>query len=240
MLPLLYHSVRLTTSKQLSKFLVTHDIPNNPIETRFSLVQNLYIGVTPSEQGDLAYGSTAWPLTILCRLLWLCRSLKKLIILNLDQNRWHTFVHAIPASLEYLTLGPVHGPFRPQDLKQLPALKTFTSVLTYMRDDEVQDIVCYPSMRVLRRILDGSSMAPHWAVEQVGCISKSPALERLEIVIFGRPAYTSAAAAVARDGLKEVTKDPRVVIPEDYRSWLDIVYVEFQDYRLAYLVSLET
>lgn len=144
-------------------------------------------------------------------------------------------MHAIPASLEYLTLGPVHGPFRPQDLKQLPALKTFTSVLTYMRDDEVQDIVCYPSMRVLRRILDGSSMAPHWAVEQVGCISKSPALERLEIVIFGRPAYTSAAAEVARDGLKEVTKDPRVVIPEDCRGWLDIVFVEFQDYRLAYL-----
>ncbi|KAF8903290.1 hypothetical protein CPB84DRAFT_1774434 [Gymnopilus junonius] len=239
MLPLLYFSVQLTTSAQLSKFLSTHDIPNDLLESRFALVRNLYIGEAPSEQGDLAYGSTTWPLTILCRLLWLCRSVKKLTILNLDQTKWYMFTHAMPASLEYLTLGPVHGSFRPQALKQLPTLKAFTSVLTYMRDDEVQDIVCYPSMRVLRRILDGSSMAPHWAVEQVGCISKSPALERLEIVIFGRPAYTSVAASVVRDELKVVTKDPRVMISEDCRSWLDIVYAEFEEYWMEYLASMQ-
>ncbi|PPQ86615.1 hypothetical protein CVT25_006799 [Psilocybe cyanescens] len=242
MLPFLYHSVKFTTAGQLSKFLSSHDLPDDlmesslsPPSSRLDLIQNIHIGETPSEKGNLEYGSTNWPLTVLTRLLWLTRSLKRLTILNLDQNKWRTFEHAVPASLEYLALGPIHGPFRPQDLKQKPPLKMFTSVLTYMRDDEVQDAVCYPTMRRVRRMLESSSMAPHWAIEQVGCVSKSPALERMEIVLLGREQYTEIAAAVMKEQAKIVSRDPRVAIVEDNRSWVKIIYQEWDDYRLQFL-----
>ncbi|KDR80300.1 hypothetical protein GALMADRAFT_265460 [Galerina marginata CBS 339.88] len=238
MLPLLYHSIKFTKSTQLSKFLVDHDIPNDLMESRFSLIQNLYIGETPSEAGDLAYGSTNWPLTILTRLLWLCISLKRLVILNLDQNKWHTVEHAVPSSIEYLTLGPSHGPFLPQNLKKRPLLKHFTSISTHMRDDEVQDIVCYPSMQTLVRISEGSSRAASLAAEQARCVSKSQTLERLDIVVCGWSLGTELAVVAARQMLNEVIDDSRISILMDRRAWTSVVYDQYEDWRLAYITSL--
>ncbi|KAF8155830.1 hypothetical protein B0H34DRAFT_850794 [Crassisporium funariophilum] len=228
--PLLYHSIEFTTSSQLSKFVSTHDIPNDPIETRFSLVRNMFIGRTPTNQGDLRYSSSNWPLTVVCRLLWLCTSLKHLTLLDLDQNVWQLLEHSIPGSLEYLTLGPIHGPFRAQNLRQKPSLRHFTSAQTYMRDDEVLDIVCYPSLRTFRRISFGNSMAQLWAVDQVACVSKTQTLDKLEIVICGEPQITSPAWIVAQRNLEEMTDDARIVIRQDVRDWIRIVYEEHQEY----------
>lgn len=234
LLPLLYHSIEFITSDQISKFLRGHDIPDGPLNSPLSLIKNIYIGGTPTNPGDLTYGSTNWPLTTLSRLLWLSHSLERLTILNLDQNQWHKFNHTIPPSLEYLTIGPVHGTFRPQDIKQQSALKHFTSISTYMRDDEVQDIVCYPSMRTFRRILETSSMAPQWAIEQVGCISKSENLDRMEILLFGRQDYTALVSEIVQEQLKKITDDPRVVIETDRRKWDAIVYSEYEDCKFAF------
>lgn len=208
------------------------------METRFRFIQEMYIGPTPSEPGDLQYSSTNWPVTVISRILWLSTSLKNLTILNLDQNKWHTLEHVIPSSLQNLTLGPVHGAFRVQNLKQRPPLVQFTSVLTYMRDDEVRDIVCYPSLRKLRRILDAMSMGPQWAVAQVACISKARTLEGLEIVICGKPECTTPARVLAREYLDQLTDDERVVVREDGRDWLSIVFDDYEERRVDFVGEL--
>ena len=237
-LPLLYHSVKFTKADQLSKFLSSHDIPNDHMETRFRLIQDMYIGPTPSDPGDLQYSSTNWPVTVISRILWLSTSLQNLTILDLDQFKWHTLEHVIPSSLRNLTLGPVHGTFRVQNLKQRPQLVQFTSVLTYMRDDEVRDIVCYPSLHKLRRILDATSMGPQWAVAQVACISKARTLEALELVICGKPECTTPARVLAMGYLNQLTDDERVVVWEDKRDWLGIVFEDYDKYRVDFVGEL--
>ncbi|KAF8966556.1 hypothetical protein BDZ97DRAFT_1806816, partial [Flammula alnicola] len=226
---LLYHSIEFTRSAQLSKFLFSHDIPNDPMESRFGLIQSLYIGRTPHTYGDLGYGSF-WPLTVICRILWLSTSLKHLTILDLDQNSWRTLDYAIPSSLQYLSL----------DLERKPQLRQFTSTLTYMRDDEVRDVVCYPSMRTFRRIVhsESSNVGPRHAISQVGCISRSKTLEKLEIVICRNPGGTEVMTQpefVALDQeVKEITDDPRVMIREDaHREFLSILHDEYEGFRVA-------
>ncbi|KAF9555256.1 hypothetical protein CPC08DRAFT_712174 [Agrocybe pediades] len=234
LVPILYHSIEFTTSDQISKFLHSLDTDAGPLDSPFPFVRNLYIGETPSNVGDLSYASTNWPVTTLSRLLWMSRSLERLTIVNLDQNEWHKLDHTIPSSVEYLTMGPVHGSFRPQDMKQKLSLKHFTSISTYMRDDEIQDIICYPSMRTFRRILEASTMAPQWAVEQVGCISQSEHLDNMEILLFGRHEYTVLVAEVIQEQLKSITQDPRAIITRDGRTWNAIVYGEYQRSKFAF------
>jgi hypothetical protein len=208
------------------------------METRFRLIQDMYIGPTPSDLGDLQYSSADWPMTVISRILWLSASLKNLTILDLDQNKWHTLEHVIPSSLQNLTLGPVHGAFRVQNLKHRPRLVKFTSVLTYMRDDEVRDIVCYPSLRKLRRILDATSMGPQWAVAQAACISGARTLEALEIVICGEPECTTPARVLAREHLDQLTDSERVVIREDRRDWLGIAFDDYEECRVEFVGEL--
>ncbi|KAF9475712.1 hypothetical protein BDN70DRAFT_883420 [Pholiota conissans] len=236
LIPVLYHSISFTKSRQLSKFLSGHDIPNDPLESRFSLIQNLYIGHTPHTAGNLLYGSSSWPLTIVSRILWLSTSLKRLTILNLDQNKWRLFEHVIPASLEHLTLGPVHGPFHPQDLTRRPRLKTFTSAATYMRDDEVRDVVCFPSMRVFRRMMPPLTMISFYAVNQVKCVEEARTLESLQIMLTGFSTPQKNDRKILDDFLLEVTKDPRVVVIERREEYVSVVWGEFEECRVNFIV----
>lgn len=195
------------------------------MEERFRLIRNMHIGRTPSTLRDLTHTSANWPLTVIGRILWLTTSLESLTLLELDQNVWYRFEHAISASLRYLALGPIHGPFHPQDLKKRPKLETFVSVLTYMRDDEVRDVVCFPSLKRFSRLLDAPSSAYltdpslSFAVDQAKCVSQSTNLERLEIVLCGCLPFIRQA--------KEATDDPRVLVMGDARNWLNVIYDEY-------------
>ena len=239
-LPLLYHSVKFTKADQLSKFLSSHDIPNDHMQTRFRLIQDMYIGPTPSCPGRLQYPPTDWPVTVISRILWLSTSLRNLTILKLDEFKWHNLEHVIPSSLQNLTLGPVHGTICLQNLEQRPRLVQFTSVLTYMRDDEVRDMVCYPSLRKLRRILEAMNMGPQWAVAQVACISKARTLEGMEIVICGNPGFAARARVLARKRLDKLPHDERVVVREDEcgRGWLGIVFDDYEECRVEFVGEL--
>lgn len=102
----------------------------------------------------------------------------------------------------------------------------------------MQDIVCHPSLRKLRRIVDAMSMGPQWAVAQVACISKAQTLEGLEIVICGKPGCTTPARVLARKNLDQLTDDERIVIREDYRGWLGIVFDDYEGCRVDFISEL--
>ena len=125
-----------------------------------------------------------------------------------------------------------------QNLRQRPQLVQFTSVSTYMRDDEVRDIVCYPSLRKLRRILQAMSMGPAWAFVQLACISKTRTLEALELVICGKPERTTPVRVLARGYLDQLVDDERVVVWEDKRDWLAIVFDDYEKYRVDFVGKL--
>lgn len=197
----------------------------------------MYIGRTHNDWGDLVHGSTDWPITVVSRILWLSTALTHLTLVGLDQNKWHLLEHAVPASLECLSLGPVHGPFRPQALARRPRLCAFTSAATYMRDDEVRDTVCWPAMRVVRRLYEPVGITARYAAEQVGCVTRTATLERLEIVVYGgaRTAVTEAAAAL-RKKAEAITQDKRVVVSEDAReTFVHIFCDEWKECRLGFV-----
>jgi hypothetical protein len=107
-----------------------------------------------------------------------------------------------------------------------------------MRDDEVWDTVCYPSLRKLRRILDATSMGPAWALAQVACISKTRTLEALELVICGKPECTTPVRVLAREYLDQLIDDERVVVWEDKRDWLGIVSDDYEKCRVDFVGKL--
>ncbi len=154
---------------------------------------------TLNDCGDLVHGSTDWPLTIISRILWLSTALTHLTIVGLDQNKWHLLEHAVPASLECLSLGPVHGPFRPQALTRRPRLRSFTSAATYMRDDEVLDHgVLADDARCSQAVRGCGHHGRDNAAEQVGCVAWTDTLERLEVVVYG------GERAVVHRGLPQI------------------------------------
>lgn len=233
LLPLLYHSISFTTASHLSTFVSAHDIPDEGMSSRFLLIRNIYIGKTPDEPGDLEYASAVWPLAIVCRLLWKCKKLEHLTLLHLEQNKWGKMEDAIPATLKTLVLGPIHGPFRASNLPQHPHLEHFTSSQTFMGDDEVVDLVLYPSLKIFSRITDANSMGPLWAVDQVPCMSKTIMLEEMEIVISGPPEYSAPALSLCTMKLNEMTNDPRIKLHQDRRHWLQIIFDGFLEYRTS-------
>ena len=230
LLPLLYHSISFTTASHLSTFVSAHDIPERRMSSRFHLIRNIYIGRNPDEPGDLG-ASTVWPLAIVCRLLWECKKLEHLTILTLSFGEQNKMAHAIPATLKTLVLG--NGPFLASNLTQRPQLEHFTSCYSVMRDDEVVDLVLYPSMKIFRRITDANSMGPFLAVSQVSCISKTITLEEMEIVISGPTSYSALALSLCKRKLDEMISDPRIKLRNDLRHWLQIVFDEFLEYRTS-------
>lgn len=191
-LPVLYHSVVLRTALQITQFYATHNSLDNLLMDRLLLVHNLWFGNTHNPvAGDLSYGSTSWPITVIHRILWSCTNLRSLVIVNLDQNAWHRLENVIPGSLEKLAMGPIHGPFHINNLKQRPHLRSFTSIMSYMRDDEVRDVVLYPHIRQFRRIVDSDRMSVALnrppPIVQLGWVAESDTLQKMEIIVCGPP-----------------------------------------------------
>ena len=198
------------------------------MNSRFHLIRNIYIGRPRDEPGDREDTSTVWPLTIVCRLLWECKKLEHLTLLYLNRHKWVEVEHAIPATLKTLVLGPIHGPFRASNLPQRPQLEHFTSSHTFMRDDEVADLVLYPLMKIFRRITTLTNMGRLLAVGQV---PRTMTLEEIEIVVSGPTEYSTLATSYSKRKLDEKTSDPRIKVRHDLRHWLQMVFDEFLEYR---------
>ncbi|TFK38068.1 hypothetical protein BDQ12DRAFT_631228 [Crucibulum laeve] len=241
LIPVFYHSTTFPTAAKLSAFISTHNVLEERLRSRFLLVENVYIGHTPSIRGDLDYTSTVWPITAIGQLFWLCRHIKRLTLLYLNARKWPKIAHTIPSTLESLAIGPIHGHFTPQSLCQQPPLRHFTSIHTPMSDAEVLDTATYPTMRRFRRIFDPNGMDAMLALDQIDLLKDSTSLEQSEIVICGSEEATNAAYVLAKMKLMEMGLEGNkwVVIDPEFRvSWIRLLYNEFQNYRKEYILQV--
>jgi hypothetical protein len=227
-LPIMYHSITFASAAQLNAFYASHNGLDDATANRVLLIQQIWIGNTPITHDDLQYGSTAWPITAIHRILWTCTNLRALYIIGLDQNQWYRLENAIPASLDHLAMGPVHGPFFIKNLTRRPRISYFTSIQSFMRDDEVQEVVIFPHMRLFRRIADlNSRNMLTFALEQASCISKSETLAEMQLLICGGGQHDEPVLELKARVL-EFTDDKRVVVrscPD--KSWIDFLRSEF-------------
>ncbi|KAJ2916541.1 hypothetical protein MD484_g3849, partial [Candolleomyces efflorescens] len=245
LLPLVYHSLLFTSSHKLVKFHAAHDVPEERMRERLKLVRNLWIGAVSSNpkrrlDGDLTYPRPL-PVTVITRLVLMCESLERLTLLNVDQNDWGEVEAAIPANLRSLSMGPIHGPFR---IAKGSQLQQFTSINSFMRDDEVRGLVMHQTMNSFRRLseaIDSDTLAKY-AAEQVECVSDSATLKEYNIAICLRPGSLFDAHPLidqVENELRKASLDSRAfvsTIPDRY--WSDVVHDEYLSVRLAMFGAL--
>ncbi|KAF8068786.1 hypothetical protein FPV67DRAFT_1489718 [Lyophyllum atratum] len=233
-LPVLYRFVTFWQADQISKFYALHNAEE--LLGRLQYIQHLWIGSTPRCSGDLEYGSTSWPITILDRILNASTNLRSLYIINLSQNQWYRLEDAIPECVETLAMGPVHGPVLINHMKHKPRIRYFTSAQTFMRDDEIQDLVLSPHLRIFRRVMTPSRAWNFSFLDQVACVSKSDALKEMQLVFCGRLTPPIPELEVH---LKTTTSDSRVVVSRSqYDNWMEVLHSDFQAGEEAYLASI--
>ena len=217
----------LWSGNQISTFWAIHNTLDDRIQSRLLLIQNLWIGDTPDSEGNLTYGSTFWPLPIITRILWSCTRLRSLYLANLDQNDWIRLEKAIPASVENMAMGAVHGPLHIKDLTRKPRIRRFTSAQSFMRDDEVRDVILSPHMKKFRVLFSAQRASQMQTLEQVGCISESKTIEEIEFLFFG-PTPSPSFLQELRMRLRSITTDRRVKIqPSPIADWMELLYSEF-------------
>ncbi|KDQ32042.1 hypothetical protein PLEOSDRAFT_1100554 [Pleurotus ostreatus PC15] len=221
MTPLLYHSVHLTKARHIRNIY-------EAFHHSASLIQHLWIGpVDGTYNAELDYGSPSWPVVVVHDLLALCSNLRSLTIINLSQNLFYQLADVIPASIESLSMGPIHGPLILGHLMQRPRIRNFTSGQSYMRDDEVQDIILSPYLRRFRRIGLGSAYSS--AVAQSECVSVSRTLEEMQIVLCGQDRGSEVLERIMETTLRSYTDDKRVsVTPNPLHDWISVLFEEFQ------------
>lgn len=235
-LPVLYHSLRFTFAQDIINFVAKHDVPDERIHIRFLLIRNLYVGRTPAENGDLLYGSHRWPFKALKRLLSLCSELRSLTILSVEEKVWPQFEPLLPPHLDKMTLGPMHGSIDSHLLNLSPPITYFTSAYTCLSDDELEDIVMWPTMKKVRKFCEANSMGPIWAINQAPVATKSPHLKEYEVVICGPPDYTEPACGFAKQSLRDMGVDSRVVLHDAPNgSWVSLIHQEFIDCRKCFI-----
>ncbi|KXN89359.1 hypothetical protein AN958_05857 [Leucoagaricus sp. SymC.cos] len=203
---------------------------------RFQLIQNLYIGRTPDETGDLLYGSRRWPIPLLQRFISLCTELRSLTVLYIDQRVWPRFQPLLPPRLEDVTLGPMHGTLNAHNLTQTPPIRYLTSAYTCLSDDEIEDVFTYPSITKVRKFCEANSMGPAWAVNQASIVTKSKNLQEYEIIICGAPDHTRPICLFAEQTLLQMGVGSRTVVRQALSgAWVSVIFSEFLDYRRRFI-----
>lgn len=213
LLPLHYHSITFCKIYQIEAFYRIHDVPEERLYQRFELVHSVFLGRRAGRDSDLRYNREDWPVTILYQLLRRWKNLENIILVLFPLGQWAKLEHAIPASLKSLAMGPVHGPFRVSDLTQKPQLESFTSIGTFMRDEEVADILTCPSMKIFRRISPADGLAPaQFSASQLPKrhIFPSDSFQKLEYVVVGRGPILHEIVDIVKKELRGVTDDPRL------------------------------
>ncbi|KAF5381389.1 hypothetical protein D9615_008324 [Tricholomella constricta] len=233
--PLLYRSVTFWHAGQISKFYALHNVEEGQ-HVHFRHIQHLWIGSTPSHHRDLDYASSSWPITILDRIFNACSNLRSLYIIDIDQNQWYRLEDAIPGQLETLAMAPVHGAVRINEMKNKPRLRHFTTAHTFMRDNEIQDLVLSPHLETFRRLVASMQSQEVWGMDQTACVSEFKTLKEMQLVFYGTPA-TKLCEQEAK--LRDITDDPRVVLSlSKAETWRELLYSEFQAEAEAHLSGL--
>ena len=202
-LPILYETIVLTSSSKIERFAYSH------METPFDIVvdqlpilhvRKMWFGPTSNfEENDLDYSSREWPITLMHQILTRCTFLCSLAFINVGQAQLYRLTSVIPKSVSALALGPVHGEVDYRHLPCGPNLRTFTSMDTFMLDNEVCELVLSRTIRTIRRIYTyPNEHRVALAFDQLECVSRATVLERLEIVCYG------ATEEVAKECLESV------------------------------------
>jgi len=134
----------------------------------------------------------------------------------------------------------MHGPLDARRLLTHPPVKYFTSVHTYLSEEEIENLVMYPTMEKVRKLCQANSMAPLWAVTQAAGVLRPEHIKAYEIVICGCPEYNDPAYVFAKRRMEEIglDKDPRVTLHQDLGgSWVELVYREFVECRRNFINS---
>ncbi|KAH9851298.1 hypothetical protein C2E23DRAFT_886747 [Lenzites betulinus] len=242
-LPILYEDVTLATSAAIERFAASLTLaPKSDAASvegapsPASCVRRLWIGpVSTDAEGDLSYDPFAWPIPHVHAILTRCTSLRALALMNLHQRTWPRLALAVPAGVEVLWLGPVHGRVDWRYLPCAPRTREFLTLDTYVTEAELRQIVAAPSMRRVCRFFSDS--CGYGIVHQAGCVEDAqPALERLEIVCCDRTRVEAAAGlklALRRRGYEPI---PRVVfVPRSnrYQGRYDPLAILFDDWMDA-------
>ncbi|KII87899.1 hypothetical protein PLICRDRAFT_42417 [Plicaturopsis crispa FD-325 SS-3] len=231
--PTLYTSVTLSNVGLILNFFNAVGNPEGhprPCPSPAALVQRLWIGHTwYAGQGSLCYSALGWPITIIHQILVMCSNLRALTIINLDQNDWRRLEDILPPSLESLQLGPIHGPLILKNLSRGIRLRSLTSANTYLRDEEVRDIVLSSDMRKFRRI-HTTTIGIGYCFDQLPCVTQADALEEMQILFCcSDENFEDVHELIEKHA--EILKDPRIVVKHEskYRGdWMRLLHDEFE------------
>ncbi|KAJ8487315.1 hypothetical protein ONZ51_g4250 [Trametes cubensis] len=110
-LPTLYASVVLSSSKKIKLFLsglAANEAMGKTSVRSSTLVRRLWIGpVSKREERDLFYASKSWPVPEIRKILALCTRLRDLALINVYPMLWPRLT--IPATLTSIAIGPLHA-----------------------------------------------------------------------------------------------------------------------------------
>ncbi|RPD63547.1 hypothetical protein L227DRAFT_572697 [Lentinus tigrinus ALCF2SS1-6] len=228
-LPILYETIVLGSSSKIERFAKSQTRMSSDIvvdQLPALLVRKLWFGPSNRAEQHRLYSPSRWPLSFMRQILTRCTSLCSLAVINGGEVPLTGLADVIPASVSYLTLGPLHEPVDCASLPCARNLHTLNSIDSYMVDREIHALMrSRTSLRTVRRIFT-YSRPPEIklvtvAFRQIGYFfPPSPtarALERLEIVCYRET--DGVARYELEDAAKEWGCDPaRVTLVP--RAWV--------------------
>jgi hypothetical protein len=133
----------------------------------------------------------------------------------------------------------MHGALVPHNLKQKPPIRYLTSAYTCLSDEEIEDVVMYPTIARMRKYCEAGTMGPAWTINQASIVTKSKSLQEYEIIICGAPDDTGPVYLFAEQTLKEMGVGKRVVLNQaPSGSWIKTIFNEFLDNRRCFIGEL--
>ncbi|KAH9940319.1 hypothetical protein B0H21DRAFT_579311 [Amylocystis lapponica] len=215
MLPLLYTTVTLTSASSIVTFAyclmestarLTNSADSRPPA---SYVRHLWLGPTSSNaEHDLSYTSSAWPITLIHQILAHTRALRALALINLPQTALYRLEGVIPATVEALTLGPIHGSLH-GGWHALRGVRSLTSMDTFLADWDVAALVALPRLRVFTRLFSRPAHIA-FAFDQLPCVRRARALQHMRIVCCDETAERAGRVLEELAREHEMCADPRV------------------------------
>ncbi|PCH35357.1 hypothetical protein WOLCODRAFT_125770 [Wolfiporia cocos MD-104 SS10] len=199
-------------------------------------VRHLWLGpISSAAEHDLSYASTAWPITLVHRILSNCPNLRALAMVNLAQQLMYRLDGVIPATVENIYLGPVHGHMDLPRMRCYRNLRSITSFDTYLSDWEVQEMVTSPYIHRLRRFFSKPTNL-EYALDQLPCVKKATSLQELQIICCDDSLDDTLHGLYSRANGFQVHADNRtqlVAIPRCLNGCLDSIHILHQDWRSA-------